>query len=570
MTSIKFNIIFIFFLVSVVPNNLLAQNRKLEKADKMYTNLAFADASTLYQEIVDKGNASTDVYTKLGDCYYFNANYSEAVKSYSMIMASGENVAPEYYFRYAQALNSLGNHTQASELMKKYYSKFNKKDLSTNWSSQKILGDIKLQSGRYTVLPVGINSPFSDFGTAFWGNDKIVFTSAKDTGIIVRRIHKWNNKSFLKLYEADLNNDGAILKSSIIKGDLNSKYHQSSPSITKDGKTMYFTRNNYIDGKLGIDKESGISYLKIYTAQYIDGVWKNIKELSAPVNGQNFSSAHPALSVDETELYFVSDRNNKFGNSDLYVIDIKNGIVGTNIKKLGDEINTLGAETFPFVDASGILYFASDGHPGLGGLDVFAASKDDKGLYQIINLGDGINTESDDFAYIIKSDTKKGFFSSNRSGNDDIYSFIENKPPIFNILEKSIDPTTVAVKEGDDLQETLQLEPIYFDFSDYKIKETSKQELNKIIQLMTSKPTVVVKVNSYADSRGRADFNLSLSDKRAKATVDYIRKGGIDSYRISGEGFGEKKIINKCVNGIKCTEEEHQINRRSEFIIVKK
>lgn len=569
MIYTKINIISIFILICLVTSISYAQNKKLLKANEMYDRLAFAEAAILYQEIVDKGNASTEVYTKLGDCYYFNADYSNAVISYQKLMASGEKVEPEYYFRYAQALNSTSRQADAAVLMKKYYSKFGKKDLSENWTPQKFITDFKLQSKRYTIAPVAINSEFSDFGTAFFGNDKIIFASAKDTGIVTKRIHAWNNKPFLKLYEADMNNDGELQKSSIIKGEVNTKYHQSTPAITKDGKTMYFTRNNYTDGKLAMDKHSGISYLKIYTAQYIDGAWKNVKELPAPVNGENFSAAHPALNADGSKLYFVSDRNNKFGNSDLYVIDLKNGVVGSNIKKLGEEINTLGAETFPFIDESGILYFASDGHPGMGGLDVFAASEDNLGLYYIVNLGDGVNTENDDFAYVIKSDTKKGFFSSNRSGNDDIYSFTENKPPIFNSAPERIDPTTVSVQKGDDLREILKLEPIYFDFNDFKIKESSKEELNKIIQLMLSKPSVVVKVNSYADSRGRDYFNLILSDKRAKATVNYIRKGGIKADRISGEGFGEKKISNRCVNGVVCTEKEHQVNRRSEFIIVK-
>lgn len=432
MTCRGLSIVFVFLLISIIGNNLCAQNKKLQKANDMYYRLAFAEAAILYQEIVDKGNTSTEVYTKLGDSYYFNANYNEAANSYSKLFASDGAIEPEYYFRYAQALNSTGKHTEAAKVMKSYYSKFQKKDLSDNWAPEKLLNDIKLQSGRYTINRVEINSSFSDFGTAFYGNDKVIYASAKDTGVIIKRIHKWNGKAFLKLYSATINASGGLEKSELLKGELNTKYHQSSPSITKDGKTIYFTRNNYANGKLVRDKESGISYLKIYTAQNIDGVWKNVKELSFPVNGEGFSAAHPALSADESELYFVSDRNNKFGNSDLYVVDIKkNGVVGSNLKKLGNEINTLGTETFPFIDGSGILYFSSDGHPGLGGLDVFAAAKDAAGVYQVINLGDGINTENDDFAYIIKNDTRKGYFSSNRSGNDDIYGFIENKPPNF-------------------------------------------------------------------------------------------------------------------------------------------
>ncbi|MEN2403194.1 flagellar motor protein MotB, partial [Flavobacterium sp. MC2016-06] len=231
----------------------------------------------------------------------------------------------------------------------------------------------------------------------------------------------------------------------LVKGDVNTRYHQSTPAITKDGKTMYFTRSNYIEGKLGADKE-GTTYLKIYAAKNVKGEWKEVMELPYPINSDGYSSAHPALSPDETELYFVSDRNNNFGNSDLYVVSLKKGgVIGNDVKKLSDEINTLGRETYPFVDESGILYFSSDGHPGFGGLDVFAAQKDVNGVYHVVNAGDEVNTISDDFGYVIQSESRKGFFSSNRTGNDDIYGFTETrllnfgiaKPLIYGIIKDS-------------------------------------------------------------------------------------------------------------------------------------
>nr|MBU3862532.1 flagellar motor protein MotB [Flavobacterium sp. MC2016-06] len=238
----------------------------------------------------------------------------------------------------------------------------------------------------------------------------------------------------------------------LVKGDVNTRYHQSTPAITKDGKTMYFTRSNYIEGKLGADKE-GTTYLKIYAAKNVKGEWKEVMELPYPINSDGYSSAHPALSPDETELYFVSDRNNNFGNSDLYVVSLKKGgVIGNDVKKLSDEINTLGRETYPFVDESGILYFSSDGHPGFGGLDVFAAQKDVNGVYHVVNAGDEVNTISDDFGYVIQSESRKGFFSSNRTGNDDIYGFTETrllnfgiaKPLIYGIIKDSLSGAPIA------------------------------------------------------------------------------------------------------------------------------
>ncbi len=645
-----------FLMICIVNISAIqAQDKKMEKANEAYSKFAFIEAAKLYEESISKGNSSVEAYTKLGDCYYYNGKYPEAAKSYSKIINNSSNLNPEYYFRYAQALNNSHKYQEAEQVMKEYYSKTNKKDLSSNWNEKKLLDAIKAQSGRYTYNSVAINSPFSDFGGSFYGKDKIIYSSAKDTGIVVKRKHSWNEKSFLKLYTADVSADGVLQNPLPVKGEINTRYHQSSPAITKDGKTMFFTRNNYIDGKLGEDKE-GVSYLKIYSAQNINGEWKNVKELEYPVNSDGFSSAHPAISADETELYFVSDRNNSFGNSDIYVVSLKkDGFVGNDVTKLGDEINTLGRETYPFVDSSGILYFSSDGHPGLGGLDVFAAVKDDKGIYHVVNLGDGVNTGDDDFAYTINGDTRKGYFSSNRSGNDDIYSFTENLKvtfdfdyhplvygtlkfttgePIENVAveihnatgeivktvytdkegkystnleaykdyeldykkdgiagktqiappfkpsekreysfefvnerEVVVDGDKVKINPDDDLAKTLKLLPIYFDYNGYKIRESSKIELNKVVDLMKTHSTIMLTVNSHTDSRGNDAFNMKLSENRAKATVDYIVNHGISADRVTGKGYGETRLLNRCSNGVKCSEAEHQLNRRSEFIV---
>lgn len=632
-----------------------AQDKQLEKANAAYNKFAFIEAIKLYEQQISKGNNSIEVYTKLGDSYYYNGNYPEAVKAYSKIVNPTSNIAPENYFRYAQALNNSQNYKEAEKVMKEYYSKTGKMDLSNNWNEVKLMEAIKKQSGRYTLNPVNINTPFSDFGTAFYGKDKVIYASAKDTGFVIKRKHSWNEKSFLKLYCADVAVDGQLQNSTMVKGDINTRYHQSTPVITKDGKTMYFTRNNYADGKLATDKE-GTSYLNIYVAQNIKGEWTNIKKLGYPVNSSGFSSAHPALNADESELYFVSDRNNKFGNSDIYVVSLKkDGFIGNDVVKLGDEINTPGRETYPYIDAAGVLYFSSDGHPGLGGLDIFAAIKDRNGKYHTVNLGSEVNSRQDDFAYIIQDETKKGYFSSNREGNDDIYCFTENRPSVFDFdinplvfgtlkytsgtpisgiaveiynaanekintvysdklgkysadlkplkeykllykknglvekiqiapkfeltekreysfdfsdeMEVKVGNATVVLASGDDLSKVLNLKPIYFDYAGYKIRKSSKLELDKIVELMKVRPSISIKINSHTDSRGRDDFNMKLSENRAKATLDYFVLQGIKKERLTGEGFGETRLINKCSNGVKCSEAEHEENRRSEFII---
>jgi len=656
MINKKLQIAFVFLMVCMIHvSSITAQNKKMEKANEAYDKFAFIEAIKLYKEEINKGINTVEIYTKLGDAYYYNSNYPEAAQCYSKVVTAANNVDPEYYFRYAQALSNGSDYKTAEAIMKIYYEKTGKKDISENWGEKKLLENLQKQSGRYNVKVVDLNTPFSDFGTAYLDKSKVIYASAKDTGVIIKRKHSWNDKSFLKLYEADITVDGGLQNPVLLKGDVNTRYHQSTPAITKDGKIMFFTRNNYKDGKLGADKK-GTTYLKIYSAENVNGEWKNVKELGYPLNGDGFSSAHPALNPDETELYFVSDRNNKFGNSDLYKVSIqKGGFIGNDITKLGEEINTLGRETYPYMDASGILYFSSDGHPGLGGLDVFAAVKDEFGKYHVVNVGDGVNTNADDFAYTFKDDIKKGYFSSNRSGNDDIYGFTENRPinfdfdirpivfgtlnyttgkpiegiavdiynakneklntvysdndgkylanilpfedykliyskpgltekvqivqplkpaekreysfELINEMEIIVDNKKVEIHEGDNLTNTLNLKPIYFDYNGYKIRESSKAELDKIVDVMRVRPSIFIKINSHTDSRGKDDFNMKLSQNRAKATMDYIVLHGIAKERLSAEGFGETRLINRCSNGVNCSEAEHQENRRSEFII---
>lgn len=633
----------------------IGQDRKLKSADKAYENFAFLKAAKLYIDVVNSGNNDPKVYFKIADCYYFNGNYSEAEKWYSKSVIQGGSFDNEYYFRYAQALNHSNKYDQAASVMKMYYSKRSAEDLSSQWTEAELLKELSKQSGRYNFRAVTSNSFSSDFGSGFYGKDKIIYASAKDTGVVFKRTHKWNEKAYLKLYSADVTSDGDLKNPRLLKGEVNSKFHQSSAAITKDGKTMYFTRTYSSIDKNGISKD-GTTYLKICIAQNENGIWKNVKELPFPINSEGFSSAHPALSADESELFFVSDRNNKFGDTDLYVVSLKsNGFIGYDVRKLGEEINTIGKESYPFIDSKGILYFSSDGHPGMGGLDVFAALKGEDGIYYVVNAGSGVNSNEDDFAYGIQNDSKKGFFSSNRDGNDNIYAFTEIVPVNFDISYKPVVVGTITdnfgkpiqdvkievyneigekvasvfsdnkgsyltevasfkqynfvykkpglieivrsvpsmklfekkeinielinerqivvnnkvedIEDGKDLTKLLHLSPVYFHLNGFKIRESSKLELNKVIELMRMRPNILIKINSYTDSRGRDDYNMELSKNRAKATFDYILKAGIEADRLSYEGHGEMGLLNQCSNGVKCTENEHEVNRRSEFIV---
>lgn len=401
-----------------------AQEGKLSRADKNYEQLGFIKASEIYEKVADKGYRSAELFEKLGNTYYFNAQYEKALHWYDELFSMENEVLPVYYLRYSQSLQATGNSAKARE----YYDRFNELTGNNKASSQSqyYLDIIEKNSGRYTLNNLAINTSGVDFGVATY-DDKIVFASTRDTGTIGKRKSAWDGLSFLDLYSGTYQQDSVNLKSlTKLKGKTNSKAHESTAVFTSDGQTMYFTRNNNTSEKGEL--KSDIVHLKIYRAQLVKGKWENIEDLS--INAEGFSTAHPALSVGEDKLFFVSDRPGSIGATDIFVAEIHQDGTFGSAENLGDKVNTTGRESFPFITERNELYFSSDGHFGLGGYDVFYVQLE--GIHPsggLINVGKPMNSEMDDVAFSINTQTHKGFMSSNRQGGhglDDIYSFIEN------------------------------------------------------------------------------------------------------------------------------------------------
>lgn len=625
---------------------LQAQESKLASADKKYEKYAFVDAIKTYERVAEKGYKSVDLFQKLGNAYYFNAELEKANKWYSELFAMNQPVEPEYYYRYSQTLKATGDYVKANQVLEQFNQKKAEDIRAKNYSENKnYLDVIKANSGRYNVETTTINSEYSDYGTSFY-NQKLLFTSARDTGGFAKKRHTWTNQSFTKIYASEVMADGSLGKPEKFNTSINSKFNESTPVITKDGKTIYFTRNNYNDGKKGKNAEK-VTLLKIYKGTLDGEKWTNIKEL--PFTSNEYSVAHPALSPDEKTLYFSSDMPGTLGGSDLFKVAINaDGSFGTPVN-LGKGINTEGRETFPNVTDENELYFASDGQLGLGGLDVFVAKINSDGTFgEAKNVGSPVNGPKDDFAYIIDIKTRKGFFSSNRDsekGYDDIYSFLETKKmaceqllagtiidketglPIanakitlsdasFNVVkvvtadqngkytfevecgttyyikgektgyntaeQKVVVPetsgeTTVVIElekpvkqvtVGTDLAKTFGIKIIYFDLDKSDIRQDAAIDLAKIVDVMKEYPTMKVDVRSHTDSRATKKYNERLSDRRAKSTISWMIGDGIQKERLSGKGYGETQLVNKCADGVECSEEEHQLNRRSEFIIM--
>lgn len=401
----------------------------MAKAETKFANYAFSSAIQSYEDLVAAGYSQERIFKNLGNANYYNARYDEASHWYGKLFElDTADIDPEYMYRYAQTLKSLEEYEASDKWMKEFAKvRSNDQRALAFDNNQDYLERIEEGSGRYEIRNFGLNSAVSDFAPSFYGED-LVFSTARDSGLITKHIHKWDNGSFLNLYRASRDEQGNFIGVDKLSNKLNKKTHESSTAFTKDGKTMYFTRNNSNNGRFSRD-EDGVSRLKIYRARLVDGEWKDIEEL--PFNDDGYSTAHPALSPDESKLYFASDRPGTLGESDIFVVDIHGDSSFGTPQNLGPKINTEARETFPFVTDSDVLYFSSDGHPGLGGLDVFATDLKEMEFGKVVNVGRPLNGEEDDFSYIINEATKKGFFASNREGgqgDDDIYGFTETRP----------------------------------------------------------------------------------------------------------------------------------------------
>ncbi|MFP4845432.1 OmpA family protein [Winogradskyella sp. PE311] len=641
---------------------------KNTKADKLFDRLWYKEAAELYEkELKKEKNYSLELLKRAGDSYYFNTDMENAYKWYDVLISNyGDEVESEYIFRYSHSLQGIGDYRQAKRWMKEFSKRTKSEDNRVEHFNQEnqSIEDVLNIEGEFTLKNVKVNTEYSDFGVQYY-KDQLVYSSAVDSSNFHTRIYHWNEQPFLNMYLGKLNTlESNVSKIEEFSDKLNTRYHEATLAFSPDYKTVYFTRNNY-NGDLGRDND-GTNHLKLYSAQVRNDKekdssynWYNVKEL--PFNSENYSVGHPTISEDGKLLYFVSDMPGTIGATDIFVVDIleynndkeMDSTGYSQPRNLGAVVNTPGREMFPYI-AGNELYFASDGHLGLGGLDVFHSSKESEVFSNPINLGSPLNSKLDDFNFIIKEDLNTGFVCSNRSGgkgDDDIYSFIRVPRPediceqkvrgyvsntitgerianvalvLFDANNTQIEETTsdlngaykfntivdcdaphqvkanktgYAPKQKDfkTLDETgetvvalgietvneliveeggllkIKIGIIYFDLDkSYIRKNDAAIELNKIVLLMNEYPNMVIQIESHTDTRNSDSYNMALSDRRAKSTREYIIAQGISADRIdSAKGFGESQLINRCSNGVPCSESEHQMNRRSEFIIVK-
>lgn len=700
----------IIFVFSIQFIN--AQDKELIRAKRFFDKTFYSEAIVLYEKLAEE-KPSQEVIKNLADSYYYTNNLIKAQRYYRLLVQNyNKDLDREYYFKYAQTLKASNSYDDANKALKEYYATATSSKDSLYFQKElKELENVSAIGNRFEIKNLAINTPNSEFGAVkFKGN--LVFAGVKLKPGLFDKKYKWDNATYLNLVAVpftEINNATATIN--YFADELKTGVHEANAVFTKDGKTVYFTRNNSKNGKKRRNDQK-ISNLQIFKAELVDGKWTNI--VSLPFNSPNYSTEHPALSVDEKVLYFSSDMPGSLGSFDIYSVNVNKGAFDTP-KNLGPIINTDKREQFPFVAADNKLYFSSDGHLGYGSLDVFVSEIQGNEYSEPVNIGLPLNSNLDDFAFNIDSETKEGFFASNREGgkgNDDIYQFkeikdlivedckqfiagtitdidtklaLENATVILQDADKktlntittladgkfsftvpceasykvlafkenytneskslTLDKTrnvindaslalrsldaikqeekqiaenkrkqeiiieeenkkkealavvelkekekkakeaaivAAEVKKNEKVKEILAQEkdvvkdkerliiktdPIYFDYNMWYIRKESKVVLGRVVELMKKYPGMVIEIGSHTDSRGNAKFNENLSQKRANSTREFIIQSGIDSKRVTAKGYGESVPIVKCKTDDACSEEDHELNRRSEFVI---
>lgn len=617
------------FVLATAGANLIAQNKTTSKADKLFEQFEYVKAAEQYLKLTEN-NPKVDsyVYKQLADSYYNMFNSTEAIKWYKKATATTQNA--ETYYKYAEMLKASGNNEKATIEMENFANKApNDARAKAFIANPNYLAKLETLDKNYELKKLDLNSDQSDFG-AVLNNNSLYFASARNMS---RKTYGWNAEPYLDLYQANLNTDGTFNKPTTVES-VNSQYHDGPATISQDGNVMYFASESFKENKFEKDKsgKNKFGQVSLFKATKVGGAWGNITSL--PFNSKKYSTSNPSLSQDGKTLYFSSNMPGGLGGNDIWKSTINSDGSYGNPENLGSKINTEGNESFPFIaQDNNILYFASSGKQGLGGLDVFEITLTNG--TEAINLGKPINSEKDDFAFTFDTEKNYGFLSSNREKSDDIYQAMpicglttiatitnhENGNPIANAKVTILDSekkivasemtnqngevkyklncekeyTLSAEKSGYDTnssqisktsltttvkislgliptpviitEKEIILSPIYFEYNKSNITQDGAFELDKLVAVMNENSKFVIFAKSHTDNRGSDAYNNNLSDQRAKATVEYIISKGIDAGRISGKGMGKTEPKVDC--GATCTEENHASNRRSEFLIVK-
>lgn len=638
-------------LLGISPTALAQSSSSgLQKANKHYSNKKYALALEQYMQVVGSNEADLKTAQRIADSYRQLQRTQEAENWYAKVVdMPGREPVTLYY--YAEMLRSNGKYEEA----KAQYNRWAAEQPEMSERANKLVASADFAINAAKARPmatiteiVSLNTgKYSEFAPkALEGG--IIFTSDRGMGASTA-VYGLTGRPYLQLFTSQPNGTESWSAPEIVQELSGAEVHNSSASATKDNLTIYYTRSKRHSSDDGINsdptqwtkpvKGKGGNNIEIFSAERVGGSWTNVKPF-AYNKADEYSVGHPALSADGNTMYFVSDMAGGLGDTDIYFsIRQADGSWGTPVNA-GSVINTAGKESYPYVDDNGVLYFSSNGHAGMGGLDIFAAEGQQGSWTTVKNMGQPVNSPKNDFGIMFTEAGKKGLLSSNRNstnGTDDIFSFnLLTRPVLVSINATDKSGTAIgdvkidlrqkdtnklgegltgkngryylngrvddeyelrASKEGyqdqviqiavpesatDTLNVALSFEEvevetdystaiqnIYFDTDKWNIKKASAAELDKLVALLKENKGLRVEIGSHTDSRQTRKYNQNLSNKRARSVVNYLTSRGIERSRLSSKGFGESRLLNKCKDGVKCSAEEHQLNRRTEFEIIK-
>jgi peptidoglycan-associated lipoprotein len=640
------------------PKAMAKAAEEAEAQGNLYTALEF------YEKVYD-AEKEKSVSAKIAELNFQLRDYERAEKSLNrIVLRDRKKEYGEYRFLYAQSLKHNGKYDEAIQQFEQYEleGKDEVKVKACKFEVDGCRSAIKMkQADNLLVNNLGkaVNSAQTEASPAL-DEGKLYFSSLNTKEIIT--LDGKEGDYYSKIYVSDKAGE-TFGKAAPLSEEINREgFHQGNVSITPDGKVMYFTRVQL--------ENSQVSESKIYFSRRNGQEWGAASEV-AGVNG-DYIAKHPVLGelFGEKVLFFTSNMPGGRGGDDLYYATRReDGIYSTPVN-LGDIINTPGSDVTPYY-RDGKLYFSSNGHVNIGGLDVFESSWNGTVWSKPVSMGKGINSSVDDFFFSLNGDGKQGYLVSNRPGVnnlksktccDDIYSWeiekikinltattfsrkkknekenpalkgctvllidVSDKNPtkvdsrtnaegndfsftlapekeyliIANREGYESDSTTVntvGITKSKDVSKTLVLrtekktppppttptepeevtyttnEPIrlnniYYDFDDDKILGDAEQDLNVLYGIMNQYSDMVIELSSHTDARGNDKYNAELSQRRAESAKRYLVGKGIATERIVAKGYGEAQILNGCTNGVKCEDDQHRFNRRTEFKIL--
>ena len=615
----------------------------LKKADKSYSLGEYNSAIEMYEKSVDPNDP--DANYNLAEAYRKSNRIGEAAPYYMASLKGGIDEESANYY-YALSLKANQKFEEAEKALESYLDKG--KDEATvkmaerELSNIKDLSSVKEKVNYFRVKNLeALNTGSAEYSPVY-NNGFLYFTSNRTGG----KIYKTTGTPFTDIYK--VKTEGAkvdlgtlqLLPETVNHPNIN----EGSITLSKNGSSVIYAKGN-------TGKFSGADEVDLYFSRVRNGRWSSPRIIN--ISRHDSWDSSPALSPDGKTLYFASNRPGGFGGIDIYSAKLNRRGRWVDVRNLGSTINTPGNEMFPFVSPDGQLYFASDGHPGLGGLDIFISHRE-KGTIRVENPGEPINSPRDDFGLYLFNETR-GFFTSNRKGgkgDDDIYTFVNNDPNLkivnyflagktltpdtltndfkplgntkvylldedgevvdeaftsvdgrfrfrvyseenynllaqkenffttrkpFSTIDKSLDKSTLTktvtnVNFTIDLpldpiilEKAILVENIYYDLDKADIRPDAAIELDKMVVMMKDNPEINIELSSHTDIRADHDYNMDLSQRRAKSAVDYIVSQGVDSKRLTPKGYGETHLIIKDAK----TEEQHQVNRRTEFKVTR-